>query len=65
VKNAVLVVNLESRFDLAAFMLEKPLLWENLKQDPLSKASNVIRQPNATNYKITEQGWQSEHELRE
>lgn len=61
----MLVVNLESRFDLAAFMLEKPLLWENLKQDPVLKALDVIRQPNVTNYKITEQGWQSAYELRE
>ncbi|MDZ8260520.1 hypothetical protein [Nostoc sp. ChiQUE01b] len=31
VMSAVLVGNLGSRFDLAAFVLEKPLLWENLR----------------------------------
>ncbi|BAY42009.1 hypothetical protein NIES2111_64050 (plasmid) [Nostoc sp. NIES-2111] len=36
-------------------LLEKPLLRENLKQDPVLKNLIVIRQPNATNYKITQQ----------
>jgi len=35
--------------------LEKPLLRENLKQDPVLKNLIVIRQPNAANYKITQQ----------
>jgi len=34
-------------------LLEKPLLRENLKQDPMLKNLIIIRQPNATNYKIT------------
>ena len=60
----VLVVNLGSRFDLTAFVLEKPLLWENLRQDPVLKTFAVIRQLNATNYKITQHEWQRVHELR-
>ncbi|MEH2357205.1 MAG: hypothetical protein V7K28_29120 [Nostoc sp.] len=48
--SAVLLGNIESRFNLAAFVLEKPRLWENLKQDPLLKILAVIRQPNAKNY---------------
>ncbi|MEH2236442.1 hypothetical protein [Nostoc sp.] len=54
-----------SRFDLAAFVLEKPLLWANLKQHSLLKTLAVIRQPNPTNYKITQQEWQRVHQLRE
>ncbi|MEH1997099.1 EVE domain-containing protein [Nostoc sp.] len=45
-------------------LLEKPLLRENLKQDPVLKNISVIRQPNATNYKITQQEWQRVHELK-
>ncbi|MDZ8032447.1 MAG: hypothetical protein RMY64_01190 [Nostoc sp. DedQUE08] len=48
--SAVLLGNIESRFDLAAFVLQKPLLWENLKQDLVLKILAVIRQPNAKNY---------------
>ncbi|MBN3871351.1 hypothetical protein [Nostoc sp. JL33] len=55
VMSAVLVGNFGSRFDLGAFVLEKPLLWENLKQDAVLKTLAVIRQANATNYKITQQ----------
>ncbi|MEH1801408.1 MAG: hypothetical protein V7L13_19980 [Nostoc sp.] len=65
VMSAVLVGNLGSRFDLAAFVLEKPLLWENLRQDPVLTTFAVIRQSNVTNYKITQQEWQRVHELRE
>jgi hypothetical protein len=45
-------------------LLEKPLLREHLKQDPVLKNLMVIRQPNATNYKITQQEWQHVHELK-
>lgn len=45
-------------------LLEKPLLRENLKQDPVLKNLSVIRQPNATNYKITPQERQLVHELK-
>ncbi|MCC5654203.1 EVE domain-containing protein [Nostoc sp. XA013] len=45
-------------------LLEKPLLREDLKQDPVLKNLTVIRQPNATNYKITQQEWQCVHELK-
>ncbi|MBN3877050.1 MAG: EVE domain-containing protein [Nostoc sp. JL23] len=45
-------------------LLEKPLLRENLKQDPMLKNISVIRQPNATNYKIRQQEWQRVHELK-
>ncbi|MEH2257491.1 hypothetical protein [Nostoc sp.] len=62
--SAVLVGNLGSRFDLTAFVLEKPILWENLRQDPVLKTFAVIRQANATNYKIRQQEWQPVHELR-
>lgn len=36
-------------------LLEKPLMRENLKQDTVLNTLAVIRQPNATNYKITQQ----------
>jgi hypothetical protein len=36
-------------------LLDKPLLRENLKQDSVLKNLIVIRQSNATNYKITQQ----------
>jgi hypothetical protein len=42
-------------------LLEKPLLREHLKQDLVLKNLMVIRQPNATNYKITQQEWQRVH----
>ncbi|WP_322703243.1 hypothetical protein [Nostoc sp. DedQUE04] len=48
--SAVLLGNIESRFNLAAFVLQKPLLGENLKQDLVLKILAVIRQPNAKNY---------------
>jgi hypothetical protein len=36
----------------------------NLKQDPILKNLMVIRVPNGTNYKVTQQEWQRVHELR-
>jgi hypothetical protein len=54
----VLVGNLVRRFGLGAFVLEKLLLRENLKQDPVLEVVAVIRQPDTTNYKITQQKWQ-------
>lgn len=45
-------------------LLEKPLLKENLKQDSVLKNLIVIRQPNATNYKVTQHEWQRVHELK-
>ncbi|MCC5642356.1 hypothetical protein LC607_05215 [Nostoc sp. CHAB 5824] len=63
--SAVLVGNLGSKFDLPAFVLEKPLLWENLKQDSLLETLAVIRQLNAINDKITQHEWQCVHDLRE
>lgn len=53
-----------ARIRFTSKLLEKPLLRENLKQDPVLKNLIVIRQPNATNYKITQQEWQRVHELR-
>ncbi|MCT7953084.1 EVE domain-containing protein [Ancylothrix sp. C2] len=44
-------------------LLDAPLLRENLKQDPILKSLSVIRQPNATNYKVTPQEWQQIHEI--
>lgn len=45
-------------------LLDKPLLRENLKQDPILQHLMVIRVPNGTNYKVTPQEWQRVHELR-
>lgn len=45
-------------------LLEKPLLREDLKLDSVLKTLMVIRQPNCTNYKMTQQEWQRVHELR-
>lgn len=42
-------------------LLEKPLIREDLKQEPVLKNLTVIRQPNATNYKITQQEWKRVH----
>lgn len=53
-----------ARIRFTSKLLEKPLLRENLKQDPVLKNLIVIRQPNATNYRITQQEWQRVHELR-
>ncbi|MCT7953337.1 EVE domain-containing protein [Ancylothrix sp. C2] len=44
-------------------LLDAPLLRESLKQDPILKSLSVIRQPNATNYKVTSQEWQQIHEI--
>ncbi|MBD2457288.1 EVE domain-containing protein [Nostoc sp. FACHB-87] len=53
-----------ARIRFTSKLLEKPLLRENLKQDLVLKNLIVIRQPNATNYKITQQEWQRVHELK-
>ncbi|MCC5604825.1 hypothetical protein [Nostoc favosum] len=53
--SGVLVENLARRFGLVAFVLEKSLLRENLKQDPVLEILAVIRQSNATNSKVTQQ----------
>ena len=53
-----------SKIRFTSKLLEKPLLRENLKQDPVLKNLIVIRQPNATNYKVTQEEWQRVHELR-
>jgi hypothetical protein len=45
-------------------LLEKLLLRENLQQDPILQHLMVIRVPNSTNYKVTQQEWQRVHELR-
>ncbi len=45
-------------------LLEKPLLREYLKQDPVLKNLIVIRSVWLTNYKITQQEWQRVHELK-
>jgi hypothetical protein len=43
-------------------LLDKPLLREDLKQDLVLKNLVVTRQPNTTNYKITQQKWQRVYE---
>ncbi|MBD2168623.1 hypothetical protein H6G04_30040 [Calothrix membranacea FACHB-236] len=45
-------------------LVEKPLLREDLKLDSVLKSLMVIRQPNCTNYKVTQQEWQRVHELK-
>ena len=45
-------------------LLDKPLLRKNLKQDSMLQHLMVIRVPNGTNYKVTQQEWQRVHELR-
>lgn len=45
-------------------LLETPLLRGNLKQDSVLQSLSVIRQPNATNYKITPEEWQRVEELK-
>jgi hypothetical protein len=44
-------------------LLAHPLLKSTLKTDPILQTLPVIRQPNSTNYKITEAHWQRVHEL--
>lgn len=41
-----------------------PLLRSELKADPVLKDLIVIRQPNSTNFKVTEEQWQRVFELR-
>ncbi|MEA5595736.1 MAG: EVE domain-containing protein [Nostocales cyanobacterium 94392] len=45
-------------------LIDKPLLKEDLKLDPVLKTLTVIRQPNSTNYKVTQQEWLRVYELR-
>ena len=45
-------------------LLERPLLRSDLKQDPVLKSLTVLRQPNATNFKVTAAEWQRVYELR-
>lgn len=42
---------------------EKPLLREQLKQDPVLKDLLVIRAPNSTNFKVTPHQWQRVHQV--
>ncbi|MBE8971364.1 EVE domain-containing protein [Nostocales cyanobacterium LEGE 12452] len=53
-----------SKIRFTSKLLDKPLLREDLKLDSVLKTLMVIRQPNATNYKVTQQEWQRVHELR-
>ena len=45
-------------------LLDRPLLRADLKQDPVLKDLTVIKQPNSTNFKVTEEQWQRVFELR-
>jgi hypothetical protein len=38
--------------------LQKPLLRDELKKDPILKDLLVIRAPNATNFKVTPEEWE-------
>ena len=42
----------------------KPLLKEDLKLDAVLKTLTVIRQPNSTKYKVTQQQWLRVYELK-
>ncbi|WP_193200612.1 hypothetical protein [Nostoc sp. MG11] len=53
-----------SKIHFTSKLRELSLLREDLKLDPVLKTLMVIRQPNATNYKVTQQEWQRVHELR-
>ena len=44
-------------------LLDRPLLRTELKQDPILKDLMVIRQPNSTNFKVTDEQWQRVYEL--
>ena len=46
-----------------AKFIEKPLLREQLKLDPVLKDLLVIRAPNSTNFKVTPQQWQRVHQV--
>ncbi|MFZ9736399.1 MAG: EVE domain-containing protein [Prochlorotrichaceae cyanobacterium] len=45
-------------------LLDRPLLRSELKADPVLKDLTVIKQPNSTNFKVTEEQWQRVFELR-
>jgi predicted RNA-binding protein with PUA-like domain len=45
-------------------LLEHPLLRSVLSQDPILKSLLVIRQPNATNFKVTSEQWKRVYELK-
>ena len=45
-------------------LLDRPLLRSELQQDPVLNDLMVIRQPNSTNFKVTEAQWQRVFELR-
>lgn len=55
----------QALIEFTSKLLDKPLLREDLKKDPVLKDLMVIRQPNATNFKVTPEQWQRVHELRE
>jgi len=44
--------------------IERPLLRSELKQDPVLKSLVVLRQPNATNFKVTPAEWKRVYELK-
>lgn len=46
-------------------LLDQPLLRSELKQDSVLKSLTVLRQPNATNFKVTAEEWQRVYELRQ
>ena len=46
-------------------LLDKPLLRSQLSQDPVLKTLMVMRQPNATNFKVTPEEWQRVFEVKQ
>jgi predicted RNA-binding protein with PUA-like domain len=45
-------------------LLDRPLLRSELKQDPVLKSLIVLRQPNATNFKVMAAEWQRVYEFK-
>lgn len=52
----------ELRF--TAKLLDRPLLRRDLKLHPLLNSHLVLRMPNSTNFRVTEEQWQRIQELR-
>lgn len=44
-------------------LLDNPLLRSDCKQDPILQTLLVIRAPNSTNFKVTDEQWRRVHEL--
>lgn len=54
----------QARIRFTNKLLNNSLLKDELKQDSVLKDLQVIRQPNATNYKVTPEEWKLVYELK-